>query len=184
MENVCLVLVDLQNDYFPGGKMVLVGIEEAAANAQRLLKRFRERKLPVIHVQHVSARPGATFFLPGTAGAAIHQAAAPLTDEVVIVKNYPNSFRETSLLEALKQAGSKSLIICGAMTHMCIDATARAAFDLGFACTVSHDACATRDLTFREETVNAAQVHNAFLAALSGTYADVISTDEILAKLS
>ena len=182
MENVCLILVDLQNDYFPGGNMVLVGIEEAAANAQRLLKRFREIKLPIIHVQHVSTRPGATFFLPGTTGVVINQTIAPRSDEAVITKNYPNSFRETSLLEALKEVESKSLIICGAMTHMCIDATARAAFDLGFTCTVSHDACATKDLKFREETVKASQVHTAFLAALSGIYADIISTEEILIK--
>jgi nicotinamidase-related amidase len=180
MDNVCLVLIDLQNDYFPGGNMSLVGIEEAAANAKRMLKRFRELKLPVIHIQHVSTRPGATFFLPDTAGVAINQTIAPRSDEIIIIKNYPNGFRGTSLLEALKKVESKSLVFCGAMTHMCIDATARAAFDLGFACTVSHDACATKDLKFREETVKASQVHAAFLAALSGTYADVLSTEEIL----
>lgn len=183
MEDVSLILVDLQNDYFPGGNMVLAGMVEAAANARRLLEKFREVKRPVIHVQHVSNRPGATFFLPGTAGVAINQTIAPQINEVVIVKNYPNSFRETPLFETLQQVKSKSLIICGAMTHMCIDATVRAAFDLGFTCTVSHDACATKDLKFGEETVEAFQVHKAFLAALSGVYADVVPTLEILSRM-
>ncbi len=183
MDNVCLVLVDLQNDYFPGGNMPLVGIEEAASNAQRMLNKFRALKLPVIHVQHVSTRPGATFFLRDTTGVAINQTVAPHSHEVVIIKNYPNSFRDTSLLETLRDVKSESLIVCGAMTHMCIDATTRAAFDLGFACTVSHDACATKALKFREVTVKASQVHTAFMAALSGVYANVISTDEILRKM-
>ncbi len=183
MNNACLMLIDLQNDYFPGGNMELAGMEEAAANAQRLLNRFRETGSPVLHVQHLSIRPGATFFLPGTTGAAFHQTVAPQNDEVVIVKNYPNSFRDTPLFEALKETKSRHLVICGAMTHMCIDATARAAFDLGFTCTISHDACATRDLTFQKQTVKAVQVHAAFLAALSGIYAGVVSTEEIRKKI-
>ena len=75
--NNCLVLVDLQNDYFPGGNMELVGIEEAAANAQILLNKFRKAKLPIIHIQHISAHPGATFFLPETDGANINQRVTP-----------------------------------------------------------------------------------------------------------
>ena len=75
--NNCLILVDLQNDYFPGGNMELVGIEDAAANAQILLNEFRKTKSAVIHIQHISARPGATFFLPETDGAKINQMVTP-----------------------------------------------------------------------------------------------------------
>lgn len=178
--NSCLILVDLQNDYFPGGNMALVGIEEAAKNAQTLLNKFRALKLPIIHIQHISARPGATFFLPDTDGAAINQLVAPQSDEVVITKNYPNSFRDTSLLQQLKENMIDSLVICGAMSHMCIDATTRAAFDFGFSCTVAEDACATRDLLFKGKTVSAADVHASFMAALSAPYATVVSTSTIL----
>src|ERR1700687_1721687 len=117
--NNCLILVDLQNDYFPGGTMELVGIEEAAAHAQMLLTKFREAKLQVIHVQHISARPGATFFLPGTDGARIHHMVTPQEDETIVVKNFPNSFRGTSLLEILKKENIDNLVISGAMSHMC-----------------------------------------------------------------
>lgn len=178
--STCLILVDLQNDYFPGGKMELVGIEAAAANARLLLDRFRQAQRPVIHVQHISAYPGATFFLPESAGAGINSAVTPEVSETVVVKHFPNSFRDTGLLKVLQDAGTESLVICGAMSHMCIDATTRAAFDLGFTCTVAEDACATKDLVFKGEVVKAADVHASFMAALSFPYARVIRTTDVL----
>jgi len=180
--NDCLILVDIQNDYFSGGAMELVGMTEATANARILLNQCRKAKSPVIHIQHIAARPDATFFLPGTDGAKINRSVAPLEDEIIVVKNYPNSFRATSLLEILKQQKIENLVICGAMSHMCIDATTRAAFDLGFNCTVAEDACTTKDLIFKGNTVKASDVHASFMAALSVPYAKVISTREILER--
>ncbi len=176
----CLLLVDLQNDYFPGGKMALVDVEMAAQNAKALLRFFRERQLPVIHVQHVSKRPGAGFFLPGTEGVEIHQWVAPEEGELIVSKSFPNSFRDTELLETLKREQMGELLICGAMSHMCIDATTRAAFDLGFKCRVAEDACATRDLVFKGKTIKAKDVHGAFMSALSVPYAEIITAEEII----
>lgn len=176
----CLIIVDIQNDYFPGGSMELVGMEDAAAMAQHLLQWARKAGMPVIHIQHIAARPGATFFIPNTAGAEIHPLAAPLAGEPVVVKHFPNSFRDTGLLELLRQEEIDSLVFCGAMSHMCIDATVRAAFDLGFGCTVVADACATRDLQFQGSTVKAADVHGAFMAALSVPFARIVTSREII----
>jgi nicotinamidase-related amidase len=175
-----LLLVDIQNDYFPCGKMVLEGSFEASERAKRVLSAFRENGLPLIHIQHVSTRPGATFFLPGTDGAEIHPNVKPLAGELVIEKHYPNSFRDTTLMEQLRTGGITHLAICGMMTHMCIDATTRAAFDHGFQCTVLSDACATRDLALGGDTVSAGQVHTAFLAALSQIYAKIVCTDDFI----
>ena len=177
--NPCLILVDLQNDYFPGGRMELMGIAAAAANAGRLVDHFRRAGSAIIHVQHLSVRPGASFFLPETDGAAINAAVAPREDEPVVVKHYPNAFRATALLEMLHKRGISDVTVCGAMSHMCIDATVRAAFDLGLACTVVEDACATTHLTFANRVIDAADVHASFMAALSGTYATVVSTSEL-----
>jgi nicotinamidase-related amidase len=179
----CLILVDIQNDYFHGGNMELVGMKEAAANAQTLLTQFRKAKLPVIHVQHVSARPDATFFLPETPGAQIHAAVAPQEGEVVVVKHFPNSFRFTSLQEILKQQQTYDLVICGAMSHMCVDSTTRAAFDLGFTCTVADDACATKDLMYKNKTIKAADVHASFMAALSVPFARIVPTRDVIKDL-
>lgn len=179
-----LLLIDIQNDYFRGGRLPLVGSKPAAQQAARLLAKFRAQGRPVIHIQHMATRPDATFFIPGTPGADIHASVAPQAGELVIVKHYPNSFRETTLLAQLQQRAVTQLLIAGMMTHMCIDTTTRAAADLGFACTLAHDACATRELSFDGHTVTAAQVQQAFIAALSGLFAQVRSTAEVLALLN
>ena len=176
----CLIVIDLQNDYFPGGNMELVDIEAAAANTRLLLDHHRKAGSPVIHIQHIAARPGATFFLPKTFGAEINELVAPQANEVVVQKNYPNSFRDTSLLEVLHKREIGSLVICGAMSHMCVDATVRAAFDFGFTCLVAEDACATRDLSFKGRIITAADVHAAFMAALAVPYAAVLSTGKLM----
>lgn len=179
-----LLLIDLQNDYFPGGMMELVGTLQAAHAAARLLAAFRKQSWAVYHVQHISTRPNATFFLSDTAGVNIHDEVLPLSAEPVITKHFPNSFRDTDLLERLKADNIGSLLICGMMSHMCVDATVRAAFDYGFTCIVAHDACATKELTFKGVTVPATQVHASYMAALGAVYAQVKGVDEILNYLT
>lgn len=178
-----LVLIDIQNDYFPGGRMELVGSETAGAKAGELLRVFREKNLPVFHIQHLASRPDATFFLPGTEGANIHTSVTPLENEPVIQKHFPSSFRETSLLERLQKTGITDLVIAGMMTHMCVDTTVRAACDLGFTCRLAHDACATRDLSFEGKTVTAADVQLAYMAALNGSFAQVRDAASICSGL-
>jgi nicotinamidase-related amidase len=179
--NQGLVIVDVQNDYFVGGSMELVAIDEAASNCKKLLEFFRTRQSPIFHIQHYATREGATFFVPNTPGCDIHESVQPRENELVVIKHYPNSFRETELDENLKNAGVDELVICGAMSHMCIDSTARFAFDLGYKCQVIFDACATRDLEFNGQQVKAADVQAAFMAALSAPFAQISSTDQYLA---
>jgi nicotinamidase-related amidase len=175
-----LLLVDIQREYFPGGAMPLDSPVEAAAQARTLLAHFRYNHLPAIFVQHVSLDTKAASFRLGSPGVSLYTSIRPLPGEAVVRKHHPNSFRETNLLELLRADEVSRLVICGMMTHMCIDATTRAAFDYGFFCTVAADACATRDLSFAGETVPAAMVQRAFLAALNGTYGRVMNTDEIV----
>jgi len=178
-----LLIIDIQNDYFPGGKMELVDSTEAASNAGVLLRKCRELNLPIIHIQHISVRSNATFFLPGTEGVEIHQSVKPVEGETIIRKNYPNSFRDTPLLEKLNELQIKKLIVCGMMTHMCIDATVRAAFDNGFSCVVAGDACATKSLDYDGYLIKSAFVQSAFLAALASVYAKVSGVQEIISYL-
>ena len=182
--NTALIIVDIQNDYFPEGKMPLVGPLEASQQAARLLDCFRSSRWPVIHIQHIAVRPGATFFLPGTPGAEFHVNVQPQPDETIVQKNFPNSFRDTSLLDVLREKQVNRLLICGMQTNMCVDAITRAAADYGFECTVAADACAARNLTYDGHQVPADQVHHAFLAALNGSYAKVLKVDQILAQLA
>jgi nicotinamidase-related amidase len=179
MADTALLIIDIQNDYFPGGAMQLEGAGAAAANAALVLSGFRKEKKPIVHVCHLSVRPGATFFLPGTRGAEIHPSVQPLAGETVIEKNFPNAFRNTGLKEFLEKEQIKNLVVAGMMTHMCVDASVRHAADLGYKITLLGDACATRAQSYGGETVPARQVHNAFLAALNGFYAKVVNTHEL-----
>ena len=178
-----LVLIDLQNDYFPGGAMELVGADDAVAQARTLLEAFRARGLPLFHVQHISKRPGATFFLPNTKGVEIHAAVTPSGGEPIVTKHFPSSFRETTLERQLRDAGIKKLVFAGMMTHMCVDTTVRAAADLGFECQLAQDGCATKALQFAGNQVEAAQVQMAYLAALNGAFAKVQPAEAIAAAL-
>ena len=178
-----LLLIDIQNDYFPGGSMELSGSDAAVMKAGLLLRAFRAKSLPIVHIQHIASRPGATFFLPGTPGAEIHSCLQPQDGEAVFTKSLPNSFKNTPLLEHLRQLGITDLAIAGMMTHMCVDTTTRAARDLDFTCTLAHDACATRDLSFNGNTVAAKDVQTAYMAALNGLFAIVLPTEEVCASL-
>jgi nicotinamidase-related amidase len=178
--STAFVIIDIQNDYFPNGTMTLVGSDAASLNARKILDRFRDKGLPIVHIQHIAASPNATFFLPQTRGAEIHENLRPNENEKIIIKHFPNSFRDTVLLEYLKSKEIKNLVICGMMTHMCVDATTRAAKDFGFNCVVIGDACATRKLEIMGVSVEAQDIHNSFLAALNGFYSTVITTKEYL----
>lgn len=182
MSDTALLVIDIQNDYFPGGRMELEGADAAAARAGEALKAFRAKGWPIVHVRHLSVRPGATFFIPGTEGANINSAVTPLGGEEVVEKNFPNSFRGTPLKDLLDKQGVRNLVVAGMMTHMCVDATVRQAADLGFKVTLLADACATRAQKFGDEAVPARQVHAAFLAALNGFYASVLDTRKFLEK--
>ena len=175
-----LIVIDIQNDYFEGGANPLVGSLEASLSARALLEDFRTRALPVVHVRHLSTRTGSTFFIPGTHGAEIHENVAPTAGEKVIEKNFPNSFRDTDLLDYLRSEGITDLVVCGMMTQMCVDATVRAAKDFGFSCTLIGDACATKDLEIGGKTLPAAEVQTAFLAAMNYFYATVRIAEEYL----
>ena len=178
-----LLLIDIQNDYFPGGRMELANPLEAARKAYELLQCFREHDMHHIHIQHVANNPNATFLRPDGNGADIHESAAHFVGEPLVIKHFPNAFRETNLLELLRAEGTQRVVITGMMTHMCVDATARAAADLGFQVMVAEDACATRDLKYGGVTVPADHVQKAFLAALQ-SYGQVMPAGQVLARLA
>ena len=177
-----LLVIDIQNDYFPGGKYPLVNPEEAAKKAYQLLQCFREHGGHHIHIQHVSLEPDAAFFVKGDSGSDIHDSVAHFEGEQIVYKHKPNAFLNTDLLELLKSWEIERVVICGMMTHMCVDATTRAASDFGFQVVVAEDACATRDLKYSDSVIPADMVHKSFLAALK-SYGKVMMSEEVIALL-
>lgn len=176
MSKSALIIIDFQNDYFPGGKWLLTGIEQAAKNAANALAAARSKGDLVVHIRHEFAQSDAPFLAPGTEGAKVHPALAEQQGEVVLVKQQINAFQGTGLHSLLQENNVDSLVILGNMTNVCVDAAVRAAADLGYKVTVLHDACATHDQSFNDVIVPAAQVQAAFMAALSFGYASVVST--------
>lgn len=186
MENTALILIDLQNDYFKsfeGGRWQLPQTEEAAANALKILNKFREKDMKVIHVRHEFNIEDAPFFAPNSQGAEIHASLTPKENEFQVLKHEVNSFKGTNLKQILDDSNISNVVIVGAMSYMCVDAVTRAASDFGYNCFVAHDACATSDLEFNGVRIEASVAHAAFMAGLAFAYAKVHSTDEILELL-
>ena len=163
-----LLLIDIQDFYFPGGKSELVAPEKAALNAAKLLAEFRRERLLVIHIRH-NAEPGGK----------INDIVKPLSSEKVISKDEVNGFIGTDLLDYLKINKIDTLVICGMQTHMCVEAATRAASDMGFKCILVHDACATKDVRFGDKVIKSEDVHYSTLSTLKN-YSEVLSTDEFL----
>lgn len=180
MRNRALIVIDIQNDYFPNGDWPLVGVEAAAENAARLLSSARSSDDVVVHIRHEFESPDSPFFRPGSDGAAIHASVLPNHDEHVVLKQRINAFLGTDLKQHLDANDVAEVVICGNMSHMCVDAAARAAADFGYAVTVVHDACASRDLEFEGVHVPARLAHAAFMSSLAFAYARAVSTDEYL----
>lgn len=172
-QKTALLIIDIQEFYFPGGRMQLQNPEMAGMNAGLLLDHFRSQSLPVYHVRH-NFEPGGD----------IHPYVRPEDEEPVISKDEVNAFQGTNLLELMLADSVEQLVICGMQTHMCVEAAVRAAHDYGFSCLVASDACATRALQFEEHIIPAKSVHYSTLNTLQGTYARVLSTDAIIKELS
>jgi nicotinamidase-related amidase len=165
-----LLIIDIQDFYFPGGSSALVEPEKAAANAALILDKFRKANLTVIHVRHNSG-----------SGGNINKLVSPLPGEKVFSKDEINCFIGTGLNDFLKSSNIDTLVICGMQTHLCVEAATRAASDLGYKCILIHDACATKDLNFGDKIVKADDVHLSTLNTLKN-YSIVLSTSEYLKK--
>lgn len=163
-----LLIIDIQDFYFPGGSSALVDPEKAASNAALLLANFRKEKLAVIHVRHNSKT-----------GGEINKMVLPLPGEKIISKDEVNCFKGTDLSGYLKTLKTDTLIICGMQTHMCVEAATRAASDYGFKCILIYDACATKDLKFADKVIKADDVHYSTLSTLRN-YALILSTEVYL----
>jgi len=164
-----LLLIDIQEFYFPNGYNPLVGPEAASEQAAIVLDYFRKNKELVVFVKHAVKKDSL-----------IHSSVLPLEGEKVVTKHEINSYLNTDLLSYLMENGIKRVVICGMMTHMCVEAAARASADNGFEVIVLDDACATKNLVFGGDTVLAKDVHVSTLATIQDYYGKVMTVDEFI----
>ncbi len=178
LKDSALVMVDCQNTY-RSGVMQLANVEPAILEAQKLLRMARELKVPIIHIQH-DAGPGSPYDITVEIGA-ISDEVAPQSGEDVIVKHFPNAFIETTLETKLRSLRVEDVVLAGFMTHMCINSTARGAFNLGFKPSVVASACATRHLpSANGKIIDAQTIHDSALAAIGDLFAIVVDDVQAL----
>lgn len=176
-----LLIIDVQNDYFKGGKMTLAQPEKALHQINRLEEHFLANHLPIIYIQHLKNNSNADFFGIGTTGSLLQPALNNQPTSVIIEKHYPNSFYQTNLQQTLTELGVTQLVITGMMTHMCVDSTTRASQELGYQPILIADTTATKNLIYDGLEVSAANVQSAFLSALQ-PFAQVMTTQHFLSQ--
>ena len=168
-----LLIIDVQNDYFEGGACQLHDPRKAAEKIAQLIAESRKTGRHVIYVKHINPDTE-DFFNEGTYGCEISERIKPHPDDIVINKYCPNSFLGTELNDCLRSMGVEKLIVCGMMTHMCVDTTVRAAMDHGYEVTLVADACATMDLEINGEIIPAETVQKTYIASLAGVFAKIV----------
>ncbi len=178
-----LLIIDVQNDYFPGGKHELFEPDKALNQIQKLIEYFRNNDEPIYYVQHISGSSG-TFFLPNTEGCEIHNKIKPQENDKIIIKHHPSSFLDTNLQAELQKDRIEELIICGMMTHMCVDTTVRVAQNYNYKVKLITDACATRDLKINNKIIKASVVQDTFLASLEWIFAELFTCEDYLEKIN
>ena len=164
-----LLIIDIQEFYFPGGAVPLDKPEAASRNVGRLVEKFRAEDRLVVHIGHNVAKEKA-----------FHEDVMPRDGEKIFIKDEVSAFNGTDLEEYLRENKIDRLVICGMQTHMCVEGAVRAAYDLGFECILVGDACATRTLEFEDRSIEAAKVHDSTLSSLNGAYATVVDTETFL----
>ena len=168
-----LLIIDVQNDYFEGGACELHNAREAEDHIIDLIKESRELGRHIIYIKHINQLDD-DFFVEGTYGCEISERVKPLPTDTVIIKYCPNSFLGTELNDCLRSLGVEKLIVCGMMTHMCVDTTVRAAMDHGYEVTLVADACATKDIEINGEVIPAETVQKTYIASLAGVFAEIV----------
>jgi nicotinamidase-related amidase len=177
LNNASLLIIDAQKEYL-SGPLALSGMDEAVKNIAKMLEAARKAGRPIIHVRHLGT-VGGMFDPQGPRGEFI-PGLEPQGDEMIIEKRMPNAFKNTTLHETLQKYGHLDLIVCGFMSHSSVSTTVRRAKDYGYRCTLIEDACATRDLPFKEGVIPAAQIQQSEMAIMADNFACVAPTSSLI----
>jgi nicotinamidase-related amidase len=181
--DAALLLIDIQKGFDQADHWGPRNNPDAEANAGRLLDAFRAAELPVFHVRHMSTSPESPL-RPGLPGNEIHSRVAPSGDEPVVEKNVNSAFIGTDLQQRLEAGGIRSLVVAGITTNHCVSTSVRMAANLGFVTILVEDACATFDGKAPDgRTIPAAVMHDIGIAELNGEFAEIVRTDDLLARI-
>ncbi|GAA5804900.1 hypothetical protein HPULCUR_010409 [Helicostylum pulchrum] len=183
MSEEALIVVDVQNDYFPDGKLPTWNPVETAEACAKLIQKFRQEGKEVVFVQHVMKDLQAKdypFLVKGTHGVEIHDSVKPLPTEKIITKGENSSFVGTDLKEYLTSKGVKKLVVVGMMIHNCVNATVYSGVEEGFPCIVVEEAVNTMDQPYNGELVKAQDIKKAFLTGIQFGFSTVYKLQDVL----
>ncbi|GAA5809424.1 hypothetical protein MFLAVUS_002832 [Mucor flavus] len=178
-----LIVVDVQNDYFPDGKLPTCSPIETAKACAQLIQKFRQDGKEVVFIKHVmldSQVKEYPFFIKGTHGVEIHDIVKPLPTEKIISKHAVSGFVGTDLKEYLTSKGVKKLVVVGMMIHNCVNATVYSSIEEGFPCIVVDEAVNTVDQPYDGELVKAQDIKKAFLAGIQFSFSKVYKLQDVL----
>lgn len=178
-ERTALVVVDVQLDYFPGGRFVLFRPRAVLRQTLRLRDWARRQGLPIFWIRHTGTAES-LFLRPGSPGQALHPDLAPLPGETVVDKAYPNSFLGTGLEDQLRARGVDTVVWAGMMSWMCVDSSVRHAHDRGFQNILARDAVASGWMKGPYGLVTPWSAQRAFVTALGFHHARVVTTEQVV----
>lgn len=159
MNKTALLIIDIQNDYFPKGKFPLWNTDKILINIKELIAKANQQYIPVFLIQHVSSAPKgmAAFFEKGSEGANIHpEIIAICPNAEVIQKQHADSFYQTHLEKSLEKFDIDELLICGMMTQNCVTHTAISKKAEKYKVSIIEDCCTTTDSMIHKVALNAA----------------------------
>ena len=178
-----LLVIDVQNEYFTG-KLPVSYPPGSFANILRAMDAARSHRVSVVVIQHSAMSEASPVFRKGSHEWRLHSDIGIRQRDVLIEKKWPDSFMGTELEEWLEGAGIDTLAICGYMTQMCCDTTARRAFHLGYAVEFLSDATGTLALSNEAGTVTDAELHRAILTTQGSRFSHVMETGKWIERVS
>jgi nicotinamidase-related amidase len=171
--SVALIIIDVQRGMFAFPEMQPFNASGTVSNIAALLAQARTTSTPVFFVQH-QGEAGHPLE-PGTPGFPVHEALTPLPSELVVQKRHCNSFQETQLEGALREAGIGTLVVTGMQTNYCVDTFVRAAKERGFNIHLVSDG----HTTFDTPILAASQIVAHHNATLEGTFAELVTASDV-----
>lgn len=177
MGDIALICIDLQKEYFTKGRPLRISSRKRVLKKVKMMLQYaRARKIPVIHIKHVSKKPLDETFRKDSRFTEFMDEVKPLNEENIVVKSSPGAFYRTNLDQILNKLGIKKVVICGLTSFLCCDTTSREAQARGYKVFFVKDATAALEIN----GVSGKKIHEVVCAIQQWYFAEVILTKDFL----
>lgn len=178
-----LLVIDVQNEYFTGVLPVTYP-EGSLGNILKAMDTALGSGVPVVVIRHTSTQPGAKAFVRNTPGWELHEEVRRRVHDLLVEKKFPGSLTGTGLEEWLRKEEVDTVAVCGYMTQMCCDTTARQAFHAGFSVEFLSDATGTLSIKNDAGSVKDEELHRAILVTQAMRFSKVLTAADWIRNIS